>query len=67
MEVVIATVQPVAVAVDVKETATDQFALTGTGAVQAADDISGAIGLISRDQLADQVRRYSGGRVQLDP
>jgi hypothetical protein len=43
------------------------FALTGTGAEQAADDISRAIGLIGRDRLADQVRRYSGGRVQLDP
>ena len=43
------------------------FALTGTGAEQAADDISRAIGLIGRDQLADQVRRYSGGRIQLDP
>jgi hypothetical protein len=42
------------------------FALTGTGAEQAADDISRAIGLISREQLADQVRRYSGGRLQLD-
>jgi hypothetical protein len=44
-----------------------EFALTGTGAEQAADDISRAIGLIGRDQLAGQVRRYSGGRVQLDP
>jgi hypothetical protein len=43
------------------------FALTGTGAEQAAEDISGAIGLVSRDQLADQVRGYSGGRIQLDP
>jgi hypothetical protein len=43
-----------------------EFTLTGTGAEQAADDISRAIGLISRDQLADQVRRYSGGRLQLD-
>jgi hypothetical protein len=42
------------------------FALTGTGAEQAADDISRAIALIGRDQLADQVRRYSGGRIQLD-
>jgi hypothetical protein len=44
-----------------------RFALTGTAAEQAADDISRAIGLVSRDQLADQVRRYSGGRVQLNP
>jgi hypothetical protein len=43
-----------------------RFALTGTGAEQAAEDISGAIGFVSRNQLADQVRRYSGGRLQLD-
>ena len=43
------------------------FQLTGTGAEEAADDISGALGLVSRDQLADQVGRYSGGRLQLDP
>jgi hypothetical protein len=43
------------------------FQLTGTGAEEAADDISRALGLVSRDQLADQVRRYSGGRLQLDP
>ena len=46
---------------------TYQFALTGTGAEQAADDISAAIGFVTRPQLADQVRRYSGGRLQLDP
>jgi hypothetical protein len=44
-----------------------EFALTGSGAEQAAEDISRAISLVSRDQLADQVRRYSGGRLQLDP
>jgi len=44
-----------------------RFALTGTGAEKAAEDISGAIGFVSRAQLADQVRRYSGGRLQLDP
>ena len=43
-----------------------EFQLTGTGAEEAAQDISGAIGFVSRDQLADQVRRYSGGRLQLD-
>jgi hypothetical protein len=43
------------------------FALTGTGTEAAADEISGAIGLVSRDRLADQVRSYSGGRLQLDP
>jgi hypothetical protein len=43
------------------------FALTGTGAEQAAEDISRAIGFVSRDQLADQVRRYSRGRLRLDP
>jgi hypothetical protein len=43
------------------------FLLTGTGAEEAAVDISRAIGFVSRDQLADQVRRYSGGRLQLDP
>ena len=43
------------------------FQLTGTGAEEAADDISRALGFVSRDQLADQVRRYSGGRLQLDP
>jgi hypothetical protein len=43
------------------------FQLTGTGAEEAADDISRALGLVSRDQLADQVRRYSGGRLHLDP
>jgi hypothetical protein len=37
------------------------------GAEQAAEDISRAIGFVSRDQLADQVRRYSRGRLQLDP
>jgi hypothetical protein len=42
------------------------FALTGTGAEEAAEDISRAIGFVSRAQLADQVRRYSGGRLQLD-
>jgi hypothetical protein len=46
---------------------TYSFQLTGTGAEKAADDISDALGLLSRDQLADQVRRYSGGRLQLDP
>jgi hypothetical protein len=44
-----------------------EFKLTGTGAEEAAEDISSAIGFVSRDQLADQVRRYSGGRLQLDP
>ena len=44
-----------------------EFKLTGTGAEEAAEDISGAIGFVSRDQLADQVRRYSGGLLQLDP
>ena len=44
-----------------------EFKLTGTGAEEAAEDISGAIGYVSRDQLADQVRRYSGGLLQLDP
>jgi hypothetical protein len=43
------------------------FALTGSGAEQAAEDITRAIGLVSRGQLADQVDRYSGGRLQLDP
>ena len=43
------------------------FQLTGTGAEEAADDISRALGFVSRDQLADQVRGYSGGRLQLDP
>jgi hypothetical protein len=43
------------------------FQLTGTGAEEAADDISRVLGFVSRDQLADQVRRYSGGRLQLDP
>jgi hypothetical protein len=43
------------------------FQLTGTGAEEAADDISRALGLVSRDQLAAQVRGYSGGRLQLDP
>ena len=42
------------------------FQLTGAGAEKAADDISHALGLVSRDQLAEQVRRYSGGRLQLD-
>jgi hypothetical protein len=42
------------------------FALTGTGAEEAAEDISRAIGFVSRAQLADQVRGYSGGRLQLD-
>jgi serine/threonine protein kinase len=46
---------------------TYRFALTGTGAEQAAEDISRAIGFVSRPQLADQVRSYSGGRLQLDP
>jgi hypothetical protein len=44
-----------------------EFGLTGTGAEEAADDISRALGFVSRDQLADQVRSYSGGRLQLDP
>jgi hypothetical protein len=44
-----------------------EFGLTGTGAQEAADDISRALGFVSRDQLADQVRSYSGGRLQLDP
>jgi hypothetical protein len=44
-----------------------EFVLTGTGAEKAADDISHALGLVSRDQLADQVHSYSGGRLQLDP
>jgi hypothetical protein len=43
-----------------------QFQLTGTGTEAAAQEISGATGLVSRDQLADQVRRYSGGRLRLD-
>jgi hypothetical protein len=43
-----------------------EFKLTGTEAEKAAGDISRAIGFVSRDQLADQVRRYSGGRLQLD-
>jgi hypothetical protein len=42
------------------------FQLTGAGAEKAADDISHALRLVSRDQLAEQVRRYSGGRLQLD-
>ena len=46
---------------------TYQFALTGAGTEAAAAEIAGAIGFVSRDQLADQVRRYSGGRLQLDP
>ena len=44
-----------------------QFQLTGTGAEEAAEDISGALSFVRRDQLADQVRSYSGGRLQLDP
>jgi hypothetical protein len=44
-----------------------EFRLTGAGAEEAAEEISRAIGFVSRDQLADQVRRYSGGRLQLDP
>jgi hypothetical protein len=43
------------------------FGLTGTGAEAAAEDISRAIGLVGRDQLADQVRSYSRGLLQLDP
>ena len=43
------------------------FRLTGTGAEAAAEDISRAIGLVGRDQLADQVRSYSRGLLQLDP
>jgi hypothetical protein len=46
---------------------TYEFGLTGTGAEKAADEISRAIGFVSRDQLADQVRSYSGGLLQLDP
>jgi hypothetical protein len=44
-----------------------QFQLTGTGAEKAADEISRALGFVRRDQLADQVRSYSGGRLQPDP
>jgi hypothetical protein len=44
-----------------------EFNLTGAGTEEAAEEISRAIGFVSRDQLADQVRRYSGGRLQLDP
>jgi hypothetical protein len=46
---------------------TYEFKLTGTGAEEAAGDISRALGFVGRDQLADQVRSYSGGRLQLDP
>jgi hypothetical protein len=46
---------------------TYQFVLTGAGTEAAAEEIAGAIGFLRRDQLADQVRRYSGGRLQLDP
>jgi hypothetical protein len=46
---------------------TYEFGLTGTGADEAAEDISRAIGFVSRDQLADQVHKYSGGLLQLDP
>jgi hypothetical protein len=46
---------------------TYEFGLTGAGADEAADDISRAIGFVSRDQLADQVHKYSGGLLQLDP
>ena len=46
---------------------TYKFALTGTGVEAAAAEIAGAIGLVGRDQLADQVRRYSGGRLGLGP
>jgi hypothetical protein len=46
---------------------TYEFRLTSTGAEKAADEISRALGFVSRDQLADQVRSYSGGRLQLDP
>ena len=46
---------------------TYEFKLTGTGAEEAAGEISRALGFVSRDQVADQVRRYSGGRLQLDP
>jgi hypothetical protein len=46
---------------------TYEFGLTGAGADEAAEDISRAIGFVSRDQLADQVRKYSGGLLQLDP
>ena len=44
-----------------------EFELTGTGAEAAAQEISGAIGLVSRGRLADQVRRYSGGQLRFDP
>jgi len=44
-----------------------EFELAGTGVEAAAEEISGAIGLVSRDRLADQVRGYSSGRLQLDP
>jgi hypothetical protein len=46
---------------------TYEFKLTGTGAEKAADEMSRALGLVGRDQLADQVNAYSGGRLQLDP
>jgi hypothetical protein len=46
---------------------TYEFKLTGTGAEKAAEDISRAIGLVSRDQLGEQVHSYSGGRLRLDP
>jgi hypothetical protein len=44
-----------------------EFRLTGAAAEAAVEEISRAVGLVSRDQLADQVRRYSGGRLRLDP
>jgi hypothetical protein len=44
-----------------------EFRLTHGGAKEAAEAISRAIGLVSRAQLAEQVRRYSGGRLRLDP
>jgi hypothetical protein len=40
-----------------------EFQLTGAG----AEEISRAIGYVSRDRLADQVRSYSAGRLRLDP
>jgi hypothetical protein len=46
---------------------TYEFRLTSTGAEKAAEEISRALAFVGRDQLADQVRSDSGGRLQLDP
>jgi hypothetical protein len=46
---------------------THHFDLRGTAPADAANTISGALGLVARDSLRRQFAEHTGGRLQLDP